>query len=26
VTDDLPVGEFVTVEISASLGPDLVAT
>jgi len=26
VIDDLPVGEFVTVEISASLGPDLVAT
>ncbi|HEY5886835.1 MAG TPA: 30S ribosomal protein S12 methylthiotransferase RimO [Acidimicrobiales bacterium] len=26
VTDDLSVGEFVTVEISASLGPDLVAT
>jgi ribosomal protein S12 methylthiotransferase len=26
VADDLPVGEFVTVEISASLGPDLVAT
>ncbi len=26
VTDDLPVGEFATVEISASLGPDLVAT
>jgi len=26
VADDLPVGEFATVEISASLGPDLVAT
>lgn len=26
VADDLPVGEFATVEVSASLGPDLVAT
>jgi ribosomal protein S12 methylthiotransferase len=26
VADDLPVGEFATVVISASLGPDLVAT
>ena len=26
VADDLPVGEFATVVVSASLGPDLVAT